>query len=295
MNLNSFFNDSKELAKKHFTPIIIIILIIVVIIFGITHTQKKDNFETIDNLEIDDILNSDINDMDNMIQNPIDQNIDPYRNDISGVNTTALNALIEEVNIGNTIPIMSNNELEFQKKVNGPNKATNGYRKVSYADSNYRMDSNDSEMSIDSQNKLDKLYSDAVIFRDSEYQNNANFVGKPEDMDNYASANLKNYKTGPETQTQKIMNMYNSNNYLPKNSQQQSDDGFQILNNPVSVDNPNLIPVLRAMPVATTVGNKRNMSRDLRGDPMSNPKLVVAPWNNSSIQPDIYSTNRGCL
>lgn len=293
MNLNDF----KEWigTNKIATGIIIIIIIVIALSIGLPLGLKHDNFETIENTELDNILNSDINDMDVMMQNPIDQNIDPYRNEIADVNTTALNQLIQEVNVGNSIPVMSNNEMEFQKKVNGPNKATNGYRKISYADSNYRMDSNDSEMSIDSQNKLDKLYSDAVIFRDSEYQNNANFVGKSENMDNYANANLNNYKTGPETQTQKIMNMYNSNNYLPKNSQKQSDDGFQILNNPVSVDNPNLIPVLRAMPAATTVGNKRNMSRDLRGDPMSNPKLVVAPWNNSSIQPDIYSTNRGCL
>lgn len=293
MNLNDF----KEWigTNKIATGIIIIIIIVIALSIGLPLGLKHDNFETIENTELDNILNSDINDMDVMMQNPIDQNIDPYRNEIADVNTTALNQLIKEVNVGNSIPVMSNNEMEFQKKVNGPNKATNGYRKISYADSNYRMDSNDSEMSIDSQNKLDKLYSDAVIFRDSEYQNNANFVGKSENMDNYANANLNNYKTGPETQTQKIMNMYNSNNYLPKNSQKQSDDGFQILNNPVSVDNPNLIPVLRAMPAATTVGNKRNMSRDLRGDPMSNPKLVVAPWNNSSIQPDIYSTNRGCL
>jgi hypothetical protein len=291
------FNNVKEFVEKY--KVAIVIIVIAAVMFTLYFEKPswfgRDKFETIENTELDNILNSDINDMDIPIQNPIDQNIDPYRNQIADVNTTALNQLIKEVNIGNSIPVMSNNELEFQKKVNGPNKATNGYRKVSYADSNYRMDSNDSEMSIDSQNKLDKLYSDAVIFRDSEYQNNANFVGKSENMDNYANANLNNYKSGPETQTQKIMNMYNSNNYLPKNSQSQSDDGFQIVNNPVSVDNPNLIPVLRAMPVATTVGNKRNMSRDLRGDPMSNPKLVVAPWNNSSIQPDIYSTNRGCL
>ena len=70
--------------------------------------------------------------------------------------------------------------------------------------------------------------------------------------------------------------------------------GFKILENPVSVDNPNLIPVQRSIPVSSTMGNSRNSSRDIRGD-IPNPKTVVSPWQNSSINPDIYSSNRGCL
>ena len=226
--------------------------------------------------------------------NPMFQNIDPNRNKISGVNQQALDALIREVNVGNTIPSNTNNADLFKEKSRSINSAKN-YRQVNYKDSNYRMDFNGDGISQASQDQLDKLYSDALIFHDSEYENNSNFTGMPEDdMGEYASAGISPMK--PQTQKEKIMNMYNSNNYLPNKEYENKDltKGFQILENPTSVSNPNLIPVLRAMPVSSTLGSKRNASWDLRGD-VPNPKTVVAPWNNSSINPDVYSSNRGCL
>jgi hypothetical protein len=227
-------------------------------------------------------------------QNPMYENIDPNRNKISGVNQKALDALIREVNVGNNIPSNTNRADLFKDKTKSIDASKN-YRKVNYKDSNYRMDFNGDGVSEESQNQLDKLYSDALIFHDSEYENNSNFSGMPEDsMGEYATAGITASK--PETQKDKIMNMYNSNNYLPNKKYENKDltKGFQILENPTSVSNPNLIPVLRAMPVSSTLGSKRNASWDLRGD-VPNPKTVVAPWNNSSINPDIYSSNRGCL
>ena len=227
--------------------------------------------------------------------NPLNNNIDPYRNNIEGVDQSALDALIREVNVGNSIPSNTNNAKLFKKRVQSIDSAKDGYRKINYKDSNYRMDFNGDGISKLSQDQLDKLYSDALIFHDSEYQNNSNFTGVSEDdMSEYANAGVK--PESPETQKDKIMNMYNSNNYLPneKYDNKELTNGFQILTNPTSVSNPNLIPVLRAMPVSSTLGSKRNSSWDLRGD-VPNPKTVVAPWNNSSINPDIYSSNRGCL
>ena len=227
-------------------------------------------------------------------ENPMFKNVDPNRNNISGVNQKALNALIREVNVGNTIPSNNNRANIFKDKSRGIDSAKN-YRKVNYKDSNYRTDFNGDGISQSSQDQLDKLYSDALIFNDSEYANNSNFTGMTEDdMGEFASAGFSPQK--PETQKDKILNMYNSNNYLPNKEYENKDltKGFQILENPTSVSNPNLIPVLRAMPVSSTLGSKRNASWDLRGD-VPNPKTVVAPWNNSSINPDIYSSNRGCL
>jgi hypothetical protein len=227
-------------------------------------------------------------------ENPMLQNIDPNRNNISDVNKQALDALIREVNVGNTIPANTNRAKLFKDKSNSIDSAKN-YRQVNYKDSNYRMDFNGDGVSQASQDQLDKLYSNALIFHDSEYENNSNFTGMPEDdMGEYANAGFS--PSTPKTQKEKIMNMYNSNNYLPNKEYENKDltQGFQILENPTSVSNPNLIPVLRAMPVSSTLGSKRNASWDLRGD-VPNPKTVVAPWNNSSINPDIYSSNRGCL
>lgn len=273
-----------------------------------TSNSKAESFENtviatndgdmLRNNIVDSVLHSTGNDDNSVMssdwQNPMFQNIDPNRNNISGVDQTALNALIREVNVGNNIPSNSNRSKIFKDKSRGIDSAKQ-YRKVNYKDSNYRNDFNGDGVSQASQDQLDKLYSDALIFNDSEYENNSNFTGMPEeDMGEFASAGFSPQK--PETQKDKILNMYNSNNYLPNKEYENKDltKGFQILENPTSVSNPNLIPVLRAMPVSSTLGSKRNASWDLRGD-VPNPKTVVAPWNNSSINPDIYSSNRGCL
>ena len=70
--------------------------------------------------------------------------------------------------------------------------------------------------------------------------------------------------------------------------------GFQILDNPVSVANPNLIPVLKSIPVSSILGSNKNATYDIRAEPPC-PKTVVSPFLNSSIMPDIYATQRGCL
>lgn len=277
-----------------------IILILVATLFIMKcflHLNSNDKFTTLNDTQLlDNILSSDINDLSNQtFKNPVDLNIDPSRNYISS-DQAALDLLVKEVNQGNAIPTMNSNELWFQNKINGPNKAKE-YRKISYADSNYRTDFNGDGVSVESQNKLDKLYSDAIVFKDSEYQNNSNFKGRSEIMNEYADAGLGNFKSQNETPNQKLMNMFNTNNYLPNKNYDSPklNEGFQILNNPTSVDNPNMIPTLKSIGVNTTVGNKRLSSHDLRGDPVSNPKTVVSPFNNSSVTPDIYSTTRGCL
>ena len=268
-----------------------------------TPPPEIQKFETIlpqsNNVDLDSSINSSTNDS-NGFENPIYNNIDPTRNDIQNVNVSALNELIKEVNTGNTIKTSNPNSAIFDQKVNGRDKASN-YRNVSYKDSQYRLDFNNDGISQESQNKLDQLYNNAIVFRDSEYQNNSNFNGMPDGMMNnntdYASAGLRNFRTGPETEEQRILNLYNSNNYLPNTPNTNNNDmvdGFQIVNNPVSVTNAALIPVLKSMSVNSTLGSKRNMSLDLRGD-IPNPKTVVSPFNNSSIQNDIYSSNRPCL
>jgi len=92
------------------------------------------------------------------------------------------------------------------------------------------------------------------------------------------------------------MSLYNSNEYLPNSNllDKNLTKGFQILDNPVSVNNPNLIPVLKSIPVNSVMGLNRNATYDIRAEPPC-PKTVVSPFLNSSIMPDIYSTQRGCL
>ena len=141
------------------------------------------------------------------------------------------------------------------------------------------------------------MYDNSLVFRNNEYNTNGNFTGFSDPSQTYGNANLNDFKSsGPQTQQEKIMSLYNSNEYLPNNDllNKNLTKGFQILDNPVAVSNPNLIPVLKSIPVSSVLGSNKNQTYDIRAEPPC-PKTVVSPFLNSSIMPDIYSTQRGCL
>jgi len=235
-----------------------------------------------------------------MMENPVLLNVDKLRNTVPDSDQEALDELIREVETGNDLQINSPQDALFKKRSTSINAAKNGFRKVSYADSSYRMDFNgdgETNMSRESQEELNNMYEDALIFKNSEFSNNNNFKGMPDSNDQWGNANLQDFTiNSPQTQQEKIMNLYNSNNYLPNDKLLKPDlaKGFQILENPVSVQNPSLIPVLKAIPVSSVLGSKRNSTWDVRAEPAC-PKTVVSPFLNSSIMPDIYATQRGCL
>jgi len=235
-----------------------------------------------------------------MMENPVFLNVDKLRNTFPDSDQEALDELIREVETGNDLQVNSPQDALFKKRSTSINAAKNGFRKVSYADSSYRMDFNgdgETNMSRESQEELNNMYEDALIFKNSEFSNNNNFKGMPDSNDQWGNANLQDFTiNSPQTQQEKIMNLYNSNNYLPNDKLLKPDlaKGFQILENPVSVQNPSLIPVLKAIPVSSVLGSKRNSTWDVRAEPAC-PKTVVSPFLNSSIMPDIYATQRGCL
>lgn len=298
---------------------LVVLLIIIIIVLFYFPKSSIDNFEVAKNKMLKDEINEEDNlrlgipensyeeDLAGIIDdqtiggdnetysNPLLNNVNMNRDDIEGVDKTALQALIKEVNTGNEIPDNSARAKLFKEKSNSINHAKN-YRKVSYADSNYRMDFNGDGMNPESQEKLDELYDQALVFQNNEYNDNSDFKPNPGSSSDYGPANLSDFSHKPKSQQEKLMNMFDSDNYLPNEDKTNQDlkKGFQIVDNPTSVDNPNLIPVQRSIPVSSTTGNMRNSSWDIRGD-VPNPKTVVAPWNNSSINPDIYTSNRGCL
>jgi hypothetical protein len=249
-------------------------------------------------------------------ENPINQNIDNLRNNISDsdVDSDVLGELIKEVNTGNDLNVNSTQNKIFQDRSRSINSAKN-YRKVSYADSEYRYNFNGDQNNSDF-SELNKFTSEANDILNNKQNDNAGFNGYPDGNINftkndnnmsvrgylnqnevYGSADLKNFSnTKPESQQEKVMNLYNSDSYLPNDKylNKELTKGFQILENPVSVNNPNLIPVLKSIPVSSVLGSNRNSTYDIRSEP-PNPKTVVSPFLNSSIMPDIYATNRGCL
>jgi len=284
---NSSSRDSQKVASR--------------IVDNILKNERSSNLAE---HELDSMLRGEENTQDNsgssMMENPIYLDVDRRRNTIPDSDQESLDELIREVETGNDLQINSPQDAIFKKRSTSINAAKNGFRKVSYADSAYRMNFNgdaDSNMSRESQEELNGMYEDALIFKNSEFSNNNNFKGMPDSNEQYGNANLEDFTVNsPQTQQEKIMNLYNSNNYLPNDKLLQPNltKGFQILENPVAVNNPNLIPVLKAIPVSSTLGSKRNSSWDIRAEP-SNPKFSASPWLNSSIFPDIYASQRGCL
>lgn len=75
--------------------------------------------------------------------------------------------------------------------------------------------------------------------------------------------------------------LYNPDNYLP---QQNIPSWFDAGSEPVAVKDRNLVNISRTMAINTTMGNKKNMSQDLRGG-INNPRAIVGPWNQAVIEP----------
>jgi len=266
--------------------------------------------------ELDNFITNDGDSSQDSFVNPIDENINRLRNNASSsnVDNNVLEELIKEVNTGNDLRVNSTENKIFQDRSRSINSAKN-YRKVSYADSEYRYNFNGNENNSDF-SELANFTNEANNILDNKKTNNSTFNGFPDGNINftkndnnmsvrgylnqnelYGDANLKDFTNQkPENQQQKVMNLYNSDSYLPNDKYMNPEltKGFQILENPVSVNNPNLIPVLRSIPVSSVMGSNRNSTYDIRSEP-PNPKTVVSPFLNSSIQPDIYATNRGCL
>lgn len=230
--------------------------------------------------------------------NPLVENVNTKTNTTMNPDQQVLEKLIREVNTGNNLIVDTPSADLFRSRSRSINSADE-YRKISYKDSDYRFDfNNDGSPSQTSQDELNSLYDDALVFRNNEYNTNGDFTGMSDDtQQTYGNANLNDFKpSNPQTQQERVMQLYNSNEYLPNNNMldKQLTKGFQILDNPVAVSNPNLIPVLKSIPVSSVMGSNRNQTYDIRSEP-PNPKTVVSPFLNSSIMPDIYSTQRGCL
>lgn len=263
--------------------------------------QKIQSILNNKNNRNDNESNSLLND-NNTFYNPMDEDINTVTNTLgkSQKERIILDELIKDVNTGNNLIVDSARGDLYRSKAESINSAPQGkYRKISYKDSSYRydFDDNGSSPSVSSQEELDSMYNDALVFRNNEYDNNNNFTGFNETPDDFGNANLKDFTaSGKQTQQEKVLSLYNSNNYLPNENLLDTNlaEGFQIVDNPVSVSNPNLIPVMKSIPVSSVLGSNKNSTYDIRAEPPC-PKTVVSPFLNSTIMPDIYATNRGCL
>ena len=262
--------------------------------------KRIDKILSENNQELDSLINDDSMELNTEFTNPQDEDINTLRSDFPNQDVRILDELMEDANTGNNLIVNDPTTELYRDKARSVNTATDGYRKISYKDSKYRYNlngENNPEVAKEAQSELDSMYEDATVFRNSEYNNNDNYKGYSDESQDWGSADLKGFgNNNPENQEEKVMNLYNSNNYLPNEKllNKNLTKGFQILDNPVSVSNPNLIPVLKSIPISSVMGSNRNATWDIRSEPPC-PKTVVSPFLNSTIMPDIYATNRGCL
>ena len=75
--------------------------------------------------------------------------------------------------------------------------------------------------------------------------------------------------------------LYNSANFLPK---EMNNDWFEVVPDSISVKNKHLISITRPISINTIGTSLKNSSWDLRACPV-NPKTVISPWLQSSIEP----------
>lgn len=145
----------------------------------------------------------------------------------------------------------------------------------SYKRSNY---ANGVRGDVEIGDELDAYLKSSNELIQDDYMENDKYAGYDEAKGKYAA-----YKQeGAKPSKYSLGEIYNSDNYLPKN---QRDDWFEVLPEAISVKNRHLINVSKPIGINTIGTSLRNPSWDIRGTP-SCPKFVVAPWLQSTIEPD---------
>jgi len=112
-----------------------------------------------------------------------------------------------------------------------------------------------------------------------DYSETDKYVGMDESGSKYAQYK-PDRKRGPNKY--KLDEIFNSGNFLPKSMNK---DWFEVLPEAISAKNRHLINVSNPIGINTIGTSLRNASWDIRGTPTC-PKFVVAPWLQSTIEPD---------
>jgi len=147
---------------------------------------------------------------------------------------------------------------EQDRRFNRRNKAHGKNKKISYAEGNRAQEGEGVW------NKYFEAHNNLV--GDSQGSND-NFVPVEEANNSFAKYNGDG-KAGTEPE-----DLFNPDNMLP---QEQNDDWFDVMPEPIKVKNRHLINVTKPIGINTTGTSKRYASHDLRGN-VACPKFVVSP------------------
>lgn len=187
------------------------------------------------------------------------------------INGSELDAAYEEGE-AKSEEIVESPKIKSDLSVNWSDKADSEYKHSSYVDG---VRGND-ETVLDALDSYDSQLAENVDY--SLQSSNDKFAPVDESKGKY-SAYKQNHKKQFSTDE-----IFDNDKLLP---QEMNKDWFEYMPEPIKVKNRHLINIAKPGAGIDTVGSsKRNATHDIRGD-IVNPKFVVAPWNQSSIQPDV--------
>lgn len=164
----------------------------------------------------------------------------------------------------------------LKQKFNGRNKAPSGeYKRASYSGGmRGALGPADWDAYFDHNNN---------IIGNSETGENDKFLPIDETNAGLAVFKSKGRATCGSNQNCEPEDLFDVDKYLP---QEVNDDWWLNVPEPISVKNRHLINITKPIGINTIGSSLRNASYDIRSAP-SCPRFVVAPWLNSSIEPDL--------
>jgi hypothetical protein len=174
-----------------------------------------------------------------------------------------------------TVAELQENDANILKKFRTRNSSRDG----SFVSSNYA----DGRRGAGRGSNLDKFFEEGHPLDEK--------IGYQKNDPNSQDIQYANYVPGKQRKLRDV-DKFNAEALLPKEKHK---DWFDDPYESTSVKNTHLINIYRPIGVNTVSTTLKNANRQLRAD-VPNPKLVVSPFMNSSIEPDTNIRNSGlCL
>lgn len=163
----------------------------------------------------------------------------------------------------------------LKSKFQGRNTVQNGFKRVSY--------SGDRRGSLGPSDWTQYFDHNNDVIGNSQTGENDKFLPVDESTGSFAVFKSTGRATCGSNQNCEPEDLFDVDKYLP---QEVNDDWFEVQPEPISVKNRHLINITKPIGINTIGSSLKNSSYDIRGSPAC-PKFVVAPWLQSSIEPDV--------
>ena len=256
------------------------ILLILVGVFAVAYlinSYSSEDFSTKLSNDSNNTIasNSNLHSIENFADSDLSEDTEENKNTMESMESMESAKSTDSTESAESAETFSDESIELKTPVNMDSKlkSKNSAPEGSYKSSTYKDGSREQKNNED----IDKFFNKTNEATKQGYLANDEYSGKDETDDKYAS-----YNAGPK----KMMTdeeIFKSENYLAKETNQ---SWFEVPPEPISIKNRHLINISRPIGVNTIGNSLRNPSYDLRGSP-PNPKFIVSPWMQSTIEPDL--------